>query len=105
MSTPAFFAAKQTAFEETYQNGWEQTRFLAYVMLKTVDSKRKIKRPSDVVSFPWDSGGGKKFKKMTKEDKEALKRFDEEADIFLQKHRPKVWAKILEERKKAENGG
>lgn len=83
---------------ETFKDTWEQTRFVAYVMAKTVDSKNKIKRPSDLLPFEWDQNAGKKFKKMSKADLEALKKFDEEADIILAKTQPEVWAKIQQAR-------
>ena len=41
-----------------YRNiqGWEQTRFLGYLQVQ-MNSRKEIK-PSDILSFSWDSEGG-----------------------------------------------
>ena len=107
MSTPAYFHARQAGFMEDYKNGWERTRFLSYIMAKTVDSKNKLKKPSDIVAFPWEPK--KKFKKLTKQEREDLEKFDREADLILQKLQPERWAEILrmreEEAQKQHDGG
>lgn len=97
VSTPAYFAARQEAYTEQYRNGWEQTRFLAYVVAKTVDSKKKIRKPSDLLPLPWDAPA-KKFKKLTAEERKALEEFDREADLIMQKMHPERWAEILKAR-------
>ena len=37
---------------EEYQNQWNQTRFGAYVY--AASQTDKIKKPSDIIKFPWD---------------------------------------------------
>lgn len=53
--------------------------------------------------FPWDAPA-KKFKKLTKEEREAMEAFDKEADLIMQKYHPEQWAKIIEAREKESNG-
>jgi len=102
-STLSFIYARIEAHTETFKNGWEQTRFIAYVMAKTVDSKKRIRKPADLLPFPWDAPT-KKFKKITAEEREALEKFDKEADLIMQKYHPEQWAKILKAREEAQNG-
>ena len=73
---------------------------MAYVVAKTVDSKRKIKKPADLLPFPWDAPA-KKFKKITAQERKQLEDFDKEADLIMQKYHPEQWANILKMR---ENG-
>lgn len=40
--------------EQRERTEWERTRFIAYVVAKTHDSKRRIKKPSDILPFPWE---------------------------------------------------
>lgn len=100
LSTPRYFAARQKAYFEQFKNGWEQTRFIAFVVAKTVDSKRKIKKPADLLPFSWDAKV-KKRKKLTADEIAQMKAFDEEADLILQKTNPEAWAKY-QAAKKAE---
>jgi hypothetical protein len=102
-ATPRYFSARQKAHTENFTDGWEQTRFIAYVMAKTVDSKKRIRKPADLLPFPWDAPT-KKFKKITAEEREALEKFDKEADLIMQKYHPEQWAKILKAREEAQNG-
>lgn len=108
ISTPAYFEAKQEAHFERFKNEWEQTRFIAFVVAKTVDSKKRIRKPSDLLPFDWDEQAKKKAKKLTAEEIENMREFDKEADLIMQKYHPEAWAKILKEREKAQklqNGG
>lgn len=40
--------------EQKEQNAWERARFVAYVSAKPHDSKKRIKKPSDLLPFPWE---------------------------------------------------
>lgn len=33
---------------------WERARFIAYMTIKPHDSKRKFKKPSDIIRFGWE---------------------------------------------------
>lgn len=110
-TTPAMFKYRQDGFSEDFRNGWEQTRFIAYIMAKTVDSKSKIKKPSDILPFAWD-GGGKKRKsnlktkaQMTDAEREEFEQFDREADEELKRINPDMYAKYMEAKIKAEQDG
>lgn len=74
------------------------------MIAKTVNSKKRIKKPADLLPFPWDAPA-KKFKKLTKEEREEMEAFDKEADLIMQKYHPEQWAKIIEAREKESNGG
>lgn len=41
--------------EQKERAEWERTRFLAYVGAKPHDSKKRIKKPSDLLPFPWEN--------------------------------------------------
>lgn len=45
---------KQHFEEQAEKAAWERTRWLAYLLLQPYDSKRKLKKPADVVQFPWE---------------------------------------------------
>lgn len=66
---------------------------ISYFIVKTVDSKNKIKRPQDLMRFDWEQP---RFKKLTEKDKDALRKFDEEADLILKKTNPEAYAKYME---------
>ena len=107
LATPAYFSARQKAHMERFKDEWEQTRFIAYVMAKTVDSKNRIKRPADLLPFEWDAKA-KKRKKLTPAEIQALKDFDKEADLIMQKTQPEMWAKFQAAREaeaNKQNGG
>ncbi|MZQ50427.1 MAG: hypothetical protein GT598_15625 [Bacteroidales bacterium] len=61
-------------YNENYKNGWEQTRYIAYVIAAT--NSDKIKSPKDLLSFTWEIEEEKEI--ITKE--ERLKREQEMLD-------------------------
>lgn len=92
-ATPAYFYAREAAAYEAIKTGWEQTRFLAYVMAKTVDTKKRIKRPADLLEFPWDGKARKtKFKRISMAD---LQQFSDEADEVLRITNPAAYAAYM----------
>ena len=54
-STPRYFRARQRAHIEAYRTGWEQSRFLAFHVIKTVDTKHDFHLVTDIMLFPWDA--------------------------------------------------
>lgn len=100
MSTPRYLEAKRKAHAESVYLGWEQARFVAFFVLKTVDSKRTIKRFTDVCKFPWERTTQPKFEKQSIEQ---LKAFDEEADLILKQTQPEAYAKYIAAKEAALN--
>lgn len=39
-------------YNKTYQNGWEQTRFIAYIT--ALSSGQKLKSPREILTFSWE---------------------------------------------------
>lgn len=89
MSTPRYLEAKRKAHAETVYLGWEQARFVAFFVLKTV---RKIKRFTDVCKFPWERATQPQF---VKQSIEQLKAFDAEADLILKQTQPEAYARYM----------
>jgi hypothetical protein len=100
LSTPRYFAARQKAWQEQYRLGWEQARFLAFFVIKTVDSKRRVKRFSDIAKFPWE----KNTAVFAKQSREQLQKFSDEADEVLRLTQPEAYKAYMEAKKAAENG-
>lgn len=100
MSTPRYLEARRKAHAETVYLGWEQARFVAFFVLKTVDGKRKIKRFTDVCKFPWERATQPQF---VKQSIEQLKTFDEEADLILKQTQPEAYAKYMAAKEAALN--
>jgi hypothetical protein len=98
MSTPRYLEARRKAHAETVYLGWEQARFVAFFVLKTVDSKRKIKRFTDVCKFPWERATQPQF---VKQSIEQLKQFDAEADLILKQTQPEAYARYMAAREAA----
>lgn len=98
-STPRYLSARSKAKSNEVKLSWEQTRFLSYIMFKTVDSKNKIRKPSDVCKFAWEQDEVR-FIPQTREQLEA---FDSEADEILRLTQPEVY-KVYMEAKNANNG-
>lgn len=40
------------SYNEQYKNGWEQTRYIAFINAALYNDK--IKKPSDLMKFDWD---------------------------------------------------
>jgi hypothetical protein len=85
---------------EEMQLSWEQTRFISYTMYKTVDSKNKIRKPSDVCKFPWEQD----IPQFVPQTKEALQFFSDEADEILRITQPEVYKVYMEAKLLAQNG-
>ena len=95
-STPAFFSFRQKAHAEKFRNEWEQTRYIAFVMAKTVDSKNRLKRPSQLLPFDWDAKPDlKKLDEFTEAERAEFDKFDAEADEILKRTNPEMYAKHM----------
>lgn len=99
-STPRYLSARQKAKTREMHLSWEQTRFLSYTIYKTVDSKNKIRKPSDVCKFPWEVD----VPKFVPQSIEQLKAFSDEADEILRLTQPEVYKKYMEAKLLAQNG-
>ena len=84
----------QKAYIDRMKDEWEQTRFLAFTIVKTVDSKNKIKKPSDLLPFEWDAKP-KEFAPMTPEEKAEQIAFDARADEILKTTNPEAYAAYM----------
>lgn len=82
--TPRFFRARLKAHRRQQQFQLECARFQSFFVLKTVDSKGRIRRMGDVIRFDWDDEGRKQpqFEPMSAED---LEKFSREADIIFER--------------------
>lgn len=98
--TPKYLFMRNESLMEGQRLGWEQTRYLSYIMLKTVDSKNKIRKPQDVCKFPWEQ----EVPRFVKQSKEQLQAFSDEADEILRITQPEVYKKYMEA-KAQQNGG
>lgn len=67
-----------------YQNGWQQTRWFATVVIAQIN--KKVRKPSDLIRFPWENSGTDNPGPLTKEERErrfgkmdelARKRFEQ----------------------------
>jgi hypothetical protein len=52
--------------EQRERQEWERMRMLAYMNMKPHDTKKRIKKPADILPFPWEksinsSGDAKSF--------------------------------------------
>jgi hypothetical protein len=99
-STPRFLSARQRAKTNEMRLSWEQTRFISYTVYKTVDSKNKIRKPSDVCKFPWEQD----VPQFVPQSRESLEKFSDEADEILRITQPEVYAKYMEAKLLAQNG-
>lgn len=67
----------------------ERARFIAFYIVKTVDSKDRFKSPKDVCSFDWDDDGGLGGRLATLEEVSAMvtaddwAKFSAEADEIM----------------------
>ena len=99
-STPRYLSARQKAKTREMHLSLEQTRFLSYTIYKTVDSKNKIRKPSDVCKFPWEQD----VPRFVKQSKEDLQAFSDEADEILRITQPEMYEKYMEAKLLAQNG-
>jgi hypothetical protein len=99
-STPRFLSARQRVKTNEMRLSWEQTRFISYTMYKTVDSKNKIRKPSDVCKFPWEQD----IPQFVPQTKEQLQSFSDEADEILRLTQPEMYKKYMEAKLLAQNG-
>lgn len=91
-STPRYLSARQRAKTNEGRLTWEQTRFLAYTIFKTVDSKNKIRKVQDVCKFPWEV----EAPKFVPQTREELQSFSDEADEILRITQPEVYKRYME---------
>jgi hypothetical protein len=99
-STPRYLSARQKAVTQGNQLAWEQTRFLSYNILKTVDSKNKIRKVQDVCKFPWEQ----EVVRFVPQTKEQLQAFSDEADEILRITQPEAYKAYMEAKLNAQNG-
>lgn len=86
ISTPRYISAAVRAFEIKEKSAWERSRYVAFHVIKTVDTKGKFKKITDVGLFPWESAMRRKnIATLTKEELDNLARFEQEADEFFKK--------------------
>ncbi len=76
--TPIYFSLRRKAWLDN-RPMMEAARFISFHMIKTVDSKNKFKRLTDIVRFEWD-GEPVKFEPI---DQAELDKFSAEADEAL----------------------
>lgn len=91
-STPRYFRARQRAQIERFRTGWEQSRFLAFNVVKTVDSENYFRRVTDIILFPWDATPEPLFQPISEAE---LKPFSDEADEVLKKTNPAAWEAFM----------
>jgi len=91
-STPRYFRARQRAQIERFRNGWEQSRFLAFNVVKTVDSENYFRMVTDIILFPWDATPEPLFQPISEAE---LKPFSDEADEVLKKTNPAAWEAFM----------
>lgn len=65
---------------------------MSYSILKTVDSKNRIRKVQDVCKFPWEQD----LPKFVPQTKEQLQKFSDEADEILRITQPEVYKKYME---------
>lgn len=91
-STPRYFRARQRAHIERFRTGWEQSRFVAFHVVKTVDSKNDFRRVTDIILFPWDATPEPLFQPISEAE---LQPFSDEADEILKKTNPAAWEAFM----------
>jgi len=64
MSTKEVTALYESQYEE-FKNGWEQTRYISFIMAA---QGGKIKKPTDLLKFAWDNET-KKEEVLSKEER------------------------------------
>jgi len=97
-ATPAYFKYRQDAHFEQFKNQWEQTRYVAFIVAKTVDQRKQIRRPSDLLPFDWDAPMKSHLKirsQMSDEERASFDQFDAEADLILKKTNPEFYERFM----------
>lgn len=100
-ATPRWLAIRYRAWSEGQRAGWEQARFLAFYVVKTVDAKNKVKRITDIAKFDWDEP---RKPNLQPQSAAEMQQFSDDADEFLKQVNPAAYARYMEG-KKAQNGG
>ena len=91
-ATPRWLAARQKAWSEGVQREWEQAQLISFFIVKTVDSKNRIRSPESLIRFPWQKLQKVEFEPITKEE---LDRFSDEADKILEKTNPEAYKRYM----------
>lgn len=99
LCTPRYLSACQKAWEEAQQSEWERARYVAFYVVKTVDSKNRFRRMQQLTRFPWEAGPV--FPKMSAAE---MQRFDNEADEVLRKTNPELYALYMAGKQKTSDG-
>jgi hypothetical protein len=81
--TPRYFAARRKAWIGTEERAWERARFVAFFVVKTVDSKNKFRKFADLCPFPWEAEKRPQFAPLTPEEIEEMEKFSREADELM----------------------
>lgn len=82
-STPRYFFAMCDAVEAERLERMEETRLLAFYMVKTVDTKNRIKTPRDLFRLPTESEPPTAAEMWKQIDPAAMDRFNKFADTAL----------------------
>lgn len=86
-TTPRYLDARRKAYESISHAAWEQARFVAFFVVKTVDSKNRFKNEQSLVRFPWEQ----KEDDLPMPTEEEWKKADEELDNALKVLNPKAY--------------
>lgn len=84
MMTPRQFDNCVKGYEIKQRTGWEQTRMLAYFMIKPHVKKGKHLSVKDVMRFPWESAKNAP-KSITKNEAAEIRRLAREFDANIKK--------------------
>ena len=67
------------------QTEWVRTRWLGFIMIKTVDAKGKYKTPKDLFKFDWE---------QSNIDQEKIKKLERRFPKTLAEVKSKKWEKV-----------
>lgn len=88
--TPSYFALRRRAWLDNRQQ-MEAARFVAFHVMRSVDTKGHLKRLTDIIRFEWDEPGFE-FEPI---DKEELEKFSAEADEALKILNPAAYERYM----------
>lgn len=95
-STPKYLDARKRAYEQHQQLAWEQARYVAFFVIKTVDSKNKFKDEQSITLFPWEK---RKKHELELPTEEEWNKVDEELDNALKVLNPEAYERYMAGRK------
>jgi len=97
-TTPRYLDACRRAYESNFRSGWEQARFVAFFVVKTVDSKNRFKSEQSLVRFPWEV----KEDDLPVPTEQEWQKVDEEMDEALKVLNPKVYEEYMKGKQAAQ---